>query len=306
MIRFIVKRILETIPVLFIIATVTFFMMHLAPGGPFDSEKQTSPEVRARMEAFYGLDKPLFKQYLIQLGHLLKGDLGPSYKYPGRTVNEIIADSFPVSAELGLEALIVALIFGLAAGMIASLKQNSAWDHIPMSLAMLGLCLPTFVMGPLLVFLFAIHADWFNAAGWFFPRDRVLPALTLGAFYAAYIARLCRGGFLEVLNQDYIRTARAKGAGNARILFKHAFRGGILPVVSFLGPAIAGVLTGSFVVETIFAIPGLGRYFVTAAFNRDYFMVMGSVLFYAVFVVALNLVADVVLVWLNPKLRFEE
>ena len=305
MIRFILRRILETIPVLFIIATATFFMMRLAPGGPFDTEKQVAPEVRARMEAHYGLDKPLLQQYWMQMKHLLRGDLGPSFKYPGRTVNEIIADSFPVSLELGCEALLVAMVFGLAAGMVASLKQNSAWDHVPMSLAMVGLCVPTFVMGPLLISAFALRLEWFNAAGWFFPRDRVLPAITLGAYYAAYIARLCRGGFLEVLNQDYIRTARAKGASGARVLFKHALRGGILPVVSFLGPAVAGLLTGSFVVETIFGIPGLGRYFVSAAFNRDYCMVMGSVLFYAGFVVALNLVADVLAVWLNPKLRFE-
>jgi oligopeptide transport system permease protein len=305
MIRFIARRILETIPVLFILATATFFMMRLAPGGPFDSEKQASKEVRARMEAHYGLDKPLFQQYLLQMKHLLEGDLGPSFKYPSRTVNEIIADSFPVSLELGMEALLVALVFGLFAGMIAAVKRNTPWDHALMSVAMIGLCVPTFVMGPLLISAFALHLDWFNAAGWFFPRDRVLPALTLGAYYAAYVARLARGGLLEVLHQDYIRTAQAKGAGPSRVLFKHAVRGGLLPVVSYLGPAIAGLLTGSFVVETIFGIPGLGRYFVTAAFNRDYFMIMGSVLFYAVFVVVLNLVADVVLVWMNPRLRLE-
>ena len=305
MLRFIARRVLETIPVLFIIATVTFFMMRLAPGGPFDTEKQVSKEVRARMEAHYGLDKPLFEQYLLQMKHLLQGDLGPSFKYPSRTVNEIIADAFPVSLELGVESLAVALTLGLLAGMIASYKQNSAWDHVPMALAMIGLCVPTFVMGPLLISAFALHLVWFDAAGWFLPRDRVLPALTLGAFYAAYIARLARGGLLEILNQDFIRTARAKGAGGARILLKHALRGGLLPVVSFLGPAAAGLLTGSFVVETIFGIPGLGRYFVTAAFNRDYFMVMGAVLFYAVFVIAFNLMADIALVWLNPRLRFE-
>jgi oligopeptide transport system permease protein len=305
MLRFIGRRILETIPVLFIIATVTFFMMRLAPGGPFDTEKQVSKEVRAHMEAHYGLDKPLFVQYLLQMKHLLRGDLGPSFKYPGRTVNEIIADAFPVSLELGLESLAVALALGLLAGMVASFRQNSAWDHVPMALAMIGLCVPTFVMGPLLISAFALHLDWFDAAGWFLPRDRVLPALTLGAFYAAYVARLARGGLLEILNQDFIRTARAKGAGGARILVKHALRGGLLPVVSFLGPAAAGLLTGSFVVETIFGIPGLGRYFVTAAFNRDYFMVMGAVLFYAVIVIAFNLLADIALVWLNPKLRFD-
>ena len=305
MLRFIARRLLETIPVLFIIATVTFFMMRLAPGGPFDTEKQVSKEVRARMEAHYGLDKPLFQQYLLQMKHLLHGDLGPSFKYPSRTVNEIIADAFPVSLELGVESLTVALVFGLTAGMIASFKQNSAWDHGAMSLAMMGLCIPTFVMAPLLISAFALHLNWFDAAGWFLPRDRVLPALTLGAFYAAYIARLARGGLLEILNQDFIRTARAKGASGPRILVKHALRGGLLPVVSFLGPAAAGLLTGSFVIETIFGIPGLGRYFVTAAFNRDYFMVMGSVLFYAVFVIAFNLLADIAMVWLNPRLRFE-
>jgi oligopeptide transport system permease protein len=305
MLRFIARRLLETIPVLFIIATVTFFMMRLAPGGPFDTEKQASKEVRAHMEAHYGLDKPLFVQYLLQMKHLLQGDLGPSFKYPSRTVNEIISESFPVSLELGVESLAVALALGLLAGMVASFRQNSAWDHIAMSLAMVGLCVPTFVMGPLLISAFALHLDWLDAAGWFLPRDRVLPALTLGAFYAAYVARLARGGLLEVLNQDFIRTARAKGASGTRILVKHALRGGLLPVVSFLGPAAAGLLTGSFVVETIFGIPGLGRYFVTAAFNRDYFMVMGAVLFYAVFVIAFNLLADIALVWLNPKLRFE-
>lgn len=305
MLRFVLRRVLETIPVLLIVATVTFFMMHAAPGGPFDQEKKPSKEILARLEAHYGLDQPLWKQYLRQMGNLLRGDLGPSFKYPSRSVNEIIAASFPVSLELGLESLLVALIVGLTAGMLAALKQNSALDHIPMALTMVGLCVPTFVMGPLLISAFALHLEWFNAAGWFFPRDRVLPALTLGAYYAAYIARLTRGGLLEILSLDFIRTARAKGASPWRVLYKHSLRGGLLPVVSFLGPAIAGLLTGSFVVETIFGIPGLGRYFVTAAFNRDYTMVMGAVLFYAAFVIAMNLVVDVVLVWLDPKLRFD-
>ena len=305
MVRFILRRVLEMIPVLFIIATVTFFMMRLAPGGPFDQEKQLSKEIRARLEAHYGLDLPLYKQYFRQMGHLLVGDLGPSFKYPSRTVNEIIADSFPVSLELGMESLLVALFLGLTAGMVAAVKHNTALDHVPMSLSMMGLCIPTFVMGPLLISAFALHLEWFNAAGWFLPRDRVLPAITLGAYYAAYIARLTRGGLLEILSLDFIRTARAKGASPARILFRHSLRGGLLPVVSFLGPAIAGLLTGSFVVETIFGIPGLGRYFVTAAFNRDYFMLMGAVLFYATFVIIMNLVVDIVLVWLDPKLRLE-
>ncbi len=305
MIRFIARRILETIPVLLIIATATFFMMRAAPGGPFDADKRMSKEVRANIEKHYGLDKPLWRQYVSYLGNLVHGDLGPSFKYPNRSVNELIADAFPVSLELGLWSLVVAVFFGLLAGLIASLKQNTALDYIPMSIAMLGICVPTFVMGPLMISSFALNHDWFNATGWFFPRDRILPSLTLGAYYAAYIARLSRAGMLEVLNQDFIRTARAKGASESNIVVRHSLRIALRPVVSFLGPAVAGLLTGSFIVETIFQVPGLGRFFVTSAFNRDYTMVMGTVLFYATLIIFLNLVVDIVQVWLNPKLRFE-
>ncbi len=305
MFRFIARRLLETIPVLLIIATATFFMMRAAPGGPFDADKRMSKEVRANIEKHYGLDKPLWKQYASYLGNLIKGDLGPSFKYPNRSVNELIADAFPVSLELGLWSLIVAIFFGLLAGLIASLKQNTALDYIPMSVAMLGICIPTFVMGPLLISSFALNRDWFNATGWFFPRDRILPSLTLGAYYAAYIARLSRAGMLEVLNQDFIRTARAKGSSESSIVIRHSLRIALRPVVSFLGPAVAGLLTGSFIIETIFQVPGLGRFFVTSAFNRDYTMVMGTVLFYATLIIFLNLLVDIAQVWLNPKLRFE-
>lgn len=305
MFRFIARRLLEVIPVLLIIATVTFFMLRAAPGGPFDSEKNMTRENRENIEKHYGFDKPLWQQYLIQLKNLVKGDLGPSYKYPRHSVNDLIADAFPVSLELGLWALLVAMAFGVLSGVIAAVKQNTALDYIPMSLAMMGICVPTFVMGPILVLVFALNNEWFNASGWFFPRDRFLPALTLGAYYAAYLARLSRGGMLEILNQDFIRTARAKGASSWRIVTKHALRGGLLPVISFLGPAIAGLLTGSFVVESIFQVPGLGRFFVTSAFNRDYTMVMGTVLFYATLIIFLNMIVDIVQVWLNPKLRFE-
>jgi len=305
MLRFIARRILETIPVLFIIATVTFFMMRLAPGGPFDKEQATPPEIKKAVETYYGLDKPLFEQYLRVLGGYLKGDLGPDYKYPNRSVAELIAESFPVSLELGGLSLAVSLVVGLTAGLIAAIRKNSIFDYSAMSLAMIGICLPTFVLGPLLTLALAIHAHWFNASGWDFARDRVLPAMTLGFFYAAYIARLTRGGMLEILSQDFVRTARAKGASTARVLFKHALRGGIAPVVSFLGPAAAGIITGSFVVETVFNIPGLGRFFITSAFNRDYTLVLGTVLFYAVLIIAFNLFVDIVQVWLNPKLKFE-
>jgi len=305
MLRFILRRFLETIPVLFVIVTVTFFMVRFVPGGPFTSEKAISPEILRHLEAHYGLDQPLWRQYASYLGHLLRGDFGPSFKYPNRTVNEIIGDKLPTSLELGSWSLLVALVVGLPLGIFAAVKRNSWIDYLCSSTAMVGICVPTFVLGPLLVLVFAIHLRWFNASGWYEPADRVLPSLVLGFFYAAYIARLTRGGMLDVLHQDFIRTARAKGASETRVIFRHALRGGLLPVVSFLGPAAAGILTGSFVIEVIFQIPGLGREFVNSAFNRDYTLVLGTVILYATLVIALNLVVDVVQVLLNPKLKFE-
>lgn len=305
MLKFILRRILETIPVLFMVATITFFMLRLAPGGPFDGEKKVDPVIEAQLKAHYGLDKPLYVQYANYLKNLLKGDLGPSFKYANRSVNELIGEALPVSMELGFYSLCIALIIGIAIGVVASLKPNSWSDYVPSSLAMVGICLPTFVLGPLLILIFALKFEMFSATGWEFARDRVLPSITLGGYYAAYVARLTRGGMLEVLTQDYIRTARAKGASGPRVLFKHAMRGGLLPVISFLGPATAGLISGSFVIETIFNIPGLGRFFVTSAFNRDYTMVMGTVLFYATLIIVLNMVVDILQVWLNPKLKFE-
>ncbi|MEI6107192.1 MAG: ABC transporter permease subunit [Opitutae bacterium] len=305
MLRFIVRRLLQVIPVLFVIITATFFMVRFVPGGPFTAEKAIPPEILKNLEAHYGLDQPLWRQYLSYLGKIAHGDLGPSFKYSNRTVNEIIADKLPVSLELGSLALLVALLVGLPLGVLAAVRRNSWLDYIASTVGMLGISVPTFVLGPLLVLFFAIHLGWVNASGWYGPSDRVLPALTLGFVYAAYIMRLTRGGMLEVLNQDYIRTARAKGASESRIVLRHALRGGLLPVVSFLGPAIAGILTGSFVIETIFQIPGLGREFVNSAFNRDYTLVLGTVILYASLIVLLNLAADVAQVWLNPKLKFE-
>jgi oligopeptide transport system permease protein len=305
MLRFILARLLQTIPVLFVVATLAFFMVRSVPGGPFDSEKSVPEEVKREIEAFYGMDKPLFQQYLDYLGRLARGDLGPSFKFANRSVNEMIATTFPVSLSLGGLALGVALALGITAGVLASLRPNSLMDYFASGLSMTGICLPTFVLGPLLILLFALKLGWFNASGWFEPADRVLPAATIGIAYAAYVARLTRGGMLEVLSQDFIRTARAKGASETRIVFRHALRGGLLPVISFLGPAAAGILTGSFVIETIFQIPGLGRHFVTSAFNRDFTMVTGIVVFYAALIVFFNLVVDILQVWLNPKLKFE-
>jgi oligopeptide transport system permease protein len=305
MLRFIARRLLETIPVLLIIITATFFMVRFVPGGPFTAEKAVTPEILANLNKHYGLDKPVFQQYLDYLGSLMRGDLGPSFKYANRTVNEIIADALPVSLELGATSLAIALVLGISLGVFAALRRNSWVDYLCTGVSTIGICLPTFVLGPLLVLFFAIYLGWFNASGWYSPIDRVLPAMTLGFVYAAYIARLTRGGMLEVLSQDYIRTARAKGANESRVIIRHAMRGGLLPVVSFLGPATAGILTGSFVIETIFQIPGLGREFVKSAFNRDYTLVLGTVILYASLIITLNLVVDLVQVWLNPKLKFE-
>ena len=305
MFRFVLRRLLEMIPVLWIIVTATFFMVRFVPGGPFTAEKAVTPEVLRNLEAHYGLDRPLHRQYFDYLGNLLHGDLGPSFKYANRTVNEIIADKLPTSLELGLWALLVAFAFGLPLGVIAAVRHNSFWDYLCSSLGMIGICVPTFVLGPLLALCLGIYLHWFNVSGWYGPTDRILPGVTLGFVYAAYIMRLTRGGMLEILGQDFIRTARAKGASEARVIFRHALRGGLLPVVSFLGPAVAGILTGSFVIETIFQIPGLGREFVNSAFNRDYTLVMGTVILYATLIVTLNLVVDVVQVWLNPKLKFD-
>ena len=306
MLKFILRRTLATVPVLFLIFTGSFFLIRAAPGGPFDAEKRVAPEILRQMETYYGMDQPLWRQYLHQLDRVaFHADLGPSLKYATFSVNDLIAGSLPVSLELGCYGMGIALLLGVSAGVIAALRPNTFADYVPMSLAMTGICVPTFVLGPLLILCFALKLRWFNPSGWSEPADRVLPALTLGIFYAAYLARLTRGGMLEILSQDFIRTARAKGASEARIVGRHALRGGLLPVVSFLGPAFAGIISGSFVVESIFSIPGLGRYFVTAAFNRDYNMVLGTVLCYAALVVLFNLVTDIVQVWLNPRLKFE-
>jgi oligopeptide transport system permease protein len=301
--RLIISRLLQAVPTLWVIATITFFMTRFAPGGPFDTERSIPEEIKVKLQSHFGLDQPLFKQYLLYLKNLLQGDLGPSFKYPEWDVSELIITAFPVSLTLGLFSLIIALIIGIPAGMVAALKRNSWMDHLPMSLSMAGICLPTFVLGPLLIYGLSTQLNIFPPLGWYGPSDWILPSLTLGLFYAAYIARLTRAGMLETLQLDYVRTARAKGASSWRILTKHASRGGLLPVITFLGPAFAGLISGSFVIESIFFIPGLGKFFVTAAFNRDYTMVLGTVLFYATLIILLNLMVDLLQAWIDPKSR---
>lgn len=304
MLIFIGKRIAHAIPVILIVITATFFMVRAAPGGPFDEERAVPPEVLKNLNARYNLDAPVWQQYTDYLLNLAKGDFGPSFKFSSRSVNEMIASGFPVTFELSIYAISFALVLGLGAGIFASLRANSLQDYLPMSAAMVGICLPSFVLGPLLILVFGIWFEWLPVSGWgYTPGDKILPSITLGSSYAAYIARISRGGMLEVLSQDYIRTARAKGLSTFRIVTVHALRGGIAPVISFLGPAMAGLLAGSFVVETIFQIPGLGRFYVQAAFNRDYTMILGCTIFFAVLIIIFNLLSDVLLVWLNPRLR---
>jgi oligopeptide transport system permease protein len=303
--RYLIGRLMIMIPVFFVVVTLVFFMIRFAPGGPFDSEKQVSPEIMRNLQAKYHMDEPLWKQYLRYWNDLAHFDLGPSFKHANRTVNEIIAESLPVSAELGLISLCWALLIGILAGGIAALKPNSLFDYIPMSISILGICLPTFVIGPLAVLVFGLWLKWLPVAGWNSPADRILPSLTLGFAYAAFISRLTRGGLIEIRSQDFIRTARAKGLSETKILVKHALRGGMLPVVSFLGPALAGIITGALVTETIFNIPGLGRFFIESALNRDYTVVMGTSLLYFGLIFLCNFLVDVVYVLLDPRVKYE-
>jgi oligopeptide transport system permease protein len=297
---------LQAIPTLFVIATLTFFMTRFAPGGPFDTDKAIPDEIKIKLQSHFGLNLPLFDQYLLYMKNLLTGDLGPSFKYVGWDVSELISLAFPVSLSLGISALLIALLIGLPAGMLAALRKNTLWDYLPMGIAMVGVCLPSFVLGPILIMVFATELKWLPALGWYSWTDLILPSLTLGLFYAAYVARLTRAGMLETLKQDYIRTARAKGASPSRVILRHAIRGGLLPVVTYLGPAFAGLVSGSFIIESIFFIPGLGKFFVTAAFNRDYTVVLGTVLFYATLIIILNLFVDFLQAWLDPKAREQQ
>ena len=304
MLNLIFKRIAIAIPVLLTVITLTFLMVHSAPGGPFDEEKAVSAEVLAKLNERYNLDQPLSAQYFDYLSGVLVGDFGPSFRYPGRSVTELISIGLPITFELALYSILFALSLGVLAGVLGALRPNTALDYIPMNTAMIGICIPSIILGPILILVFGIWLEWVPVSGWgYMPGDKILPIITLGTAYAAYCARLTRGGMLEVLNQDFIRTARAKGLSETRVVVVHALRGGLTPVIAFLGPAMAGLLAGSFVVETIFGIPGLGRFYVEAAFNRDYTMILGSSIFFSVLIVTFNLISDLVAAGLNPKLR---
>ena len=304
MISLILRRLGTAIPVLLAVITLTFVMVHSAPGGPFDEEKAVSPEVLVKLNERYNLNEPLVVQYFDYLGNVLQGDFGPSFRYPSRSVTELISIGLPITFELALYAILFALMLGIIAGVISSLRPNTAYDYVPMTIAMAGICIPSIVLGPSLTLVFGIQLSWLPVTGWGdIPGDKILPTITLGTAYAAYCARLTRGGMLEILNQDFIRTARAKGLSEFRVVLVHALRGGLTPVIAFLGPAMAGLLAGSFVVETIFGIPGLGRFYVEAAFNRDYTMILGTSIFFSCLIISFNLLSDLVAASLNPKLR---
>ena len=304
MLELILKRLGTAIPVLLAVITLTFLMVHSAPGGPFDAEKAVTPEVLAKLNAKYNLDAPLWKQYSDYLFGVVQGDFGPSFRYPSRSVTELIMIGLPITFELAVYAILFALILGVSAGILGALKPNTAYDYLPMTTAMLGICVPSIILGPSLILTFGIWLEWLPVGGWGdMPGDKILPTITLGTAYAAYCARLTRGGMLEVLNQDFIRTARAKGLSEFRVVMVHALRGGLTPVIAFLGPAMAGLLAGSFVVETVFGIPGLGRFYVEAAFNRDYTMILGSSIFFSCLIISFNLLSDVIAASINPKLR---
>lgn len=306
MLQYSLRRLLGAIPTLLILVAVAFVMIRMAPGGPFDSERKLQPEVEANLRAAYHLDEPLYQQFGTYLWRLLHFDFGPSFQYRDFTVTELILTGFPVSLTLGGLAILVALGVGVTAGCIAALRQNTATDYTVMGVAMTGISIPNFVMAPLLVLVFAIYLGWLPAGGLGggSPRNLVLPVVALALTQIAYIARLTRGSMIEVLRSNFVRTARAQGLPTWQIVTRHALKPALLPVVSYLGPATAAIITGSVVIEQIFSVPGLGRFFVTGALNRDYTLVMGVVVFYGVLIIAFNFLVDLAYAWLDPKVQY--
>lgn len=305
MLRYAISRLLSAVPTLLVIITLAFLLLHAAPGGPFDVEKQIPPEIRQNIERKYHLDEPLYKQYLRYLGGILQGDFGPSYQYRDTTVNEIIRQGFPIDIVIGGAALAGALLIGLPIGIIAALRRGTGWDHLPMGLSMIGISIPVFVVAPILILVFAVNLRWLPAGGWQ-PSisDVILPAAALAAPYTAYVARLMRGSMVEVLNSPFILMARAKGVPPHLVILRHAMKPALMPLVSFLGPAVAGVITGSIVIETIFGLPGIGRAFVDGALNRDYTLVLGVTILYGALIVVFNLLADLSYSLLDPRVRY--
>ncbi len=309
MTKFIIRRFLGLIPTLFIIISISFFIIRIAPGGPFDVERSLPEQIMKNIEAKYHLDEPVVVQFGRYLFDIVRGDLGPSYRYQDHDVNFYIFNALPHSLFLGIVALCIALIVGIGAGMLAALKQNSWVDYLTMSGAVVGISIPLFVIGPLLMYFLAMRWQLLPTSGWITGRHGavtlIMPALTLSFPYTANIARLTRASILEVLRSDYIRTAWAKGLSGTVIMFKHVLKGALLPVVSYLGPAFAGIVTGSIVVESIFRVPGLGKFFVQSALNRDYTLIMGTVIVYSIILIVMNFIVDIVYSFLDPRISYK-
>lgn len=303
---YIIKRIFNAFIVLWIVITITFFLMHAIPGGPFTAEKFLPPYVLHSIEERYRLNDPLYKQYGDYLCNLVQGDLGPSFKYPGRSVNDIIKDGFPVSFKLGIEAILIAIIIGIPAGILAGVKKDKWQDRAVNFFTTLGVAVPSFVVAALLIYVLSTKLHLLPAAMWNGWRYEIMPALALSGMPMSFIARLTRSSMLDILSQDYIKTARAKGLSWSKVLIKHALPNSLIPVVTYLGPMTASILTGSFVIETIFAIPGLGQYFVTSIYNRDYTVILGVTIFYSVIVIVLNMVVDLLYPLLDPRIKIGE
>ncbi|MDO4700244.1 MAG: oligopeptide ABC transporter permease OppB [Moraxella sp.] len=306
MFKLIVRRLLEAIPTMLFLITISFFMMRLAPGSPFTGERNLPPVVLANIEAKYNLNDPLWLQYINYLKQLLQGDFGPSFKYKDHTINELLAQHLPVSVEIGVYAFVIALILGISFGVIAALKQNSFFDYALMTLAMTGVVMPSFVKAPLLVLIFAVSLQWLPAGGWNDGAlaNLILPVGTLAIAYTSSIARVTRGSMIEVMNSPFIRTARAKGLPTSHIVLKHALRPAMLPVISFLGPAFVGIITGSIVIETIFGLPGIGQLFVNGALNRDYSLVLSLTILVGVLTIVFNAIVDILYALIDPKIKY--
>ncbi|MCP4767521.1 MAG: oligopeptide ABC transporter permease OppB [Gammaproteobacteria bacterium] len=306
MLKLLLKRFLEAIPTLLILITISFFMMRFAPGSPFSSEREMSPEIKANINAKYGLDKPVSEQYFSYLGNLLKGDLGPSFKYKDKSVTELVAAGLPVSAKVGFAAFVFTVLMGVSVGTVAAFKQNSWLDYTIMSTAMAGVVMPSFVLAPALIYLFSIKLGWLPTGGWYGGQFKymILPVIAMSLLYVATFARITRGSMIEVLNSNFIRTARSKGLPNRQVILYHAMRPAMLPVVSYMGPAFVGIITGSVVIETIFGLPGIGRLFVNGALNRDYSLVLGVTIVIGVLTIVFNAMVDILLAYIDPKIRY--
>lgn len=304
MFHYVLRRLMVAIPTLLAIITLAFFMIRMAPGGPFDRERALPPAIQANLNKMYHLDEPLYQQYFRYLGKIVQGDLGPSFQYQDRTVNELVGHGFPVSLKLGFSALIFAVLIGCTLGTISAIKQNTKTDYYLMYFAMVGITVPNFVIAPLLQLLFGVHLDWLPTGGWGEKwQQMVLPVFCLALPQIAYLSRLMRGSMIEALHANHVRTARAKGIPERQVILKHCLKPALMPIVSVLAPMAAGVLTGSVVMETIFDLPGIGRHFVNGALNRDYTLVMGVVILYGSLIVIFNLLVDLAYAFLDPKVR---